>query len=176
MYFCVLYCQEIEKERADSSIQDPSNSDDECELENDGAPVNLDEKCQDDVVTQTIECIKCSEKLAIHIPNYKSKKQSCRSLMGDDGLQEMVENAKKKVKVHVVKAERYWERSTESSSSTVTPVQYPIAKCIVALDEIDGIPNDTYVKALGKFKDPDWREIFLTMSSNRKKAWLDSLL
>ena len=31
------------------------------------------------------------------------------------------------------------------------------------------------MKAVEKFKDPDWREIFVNMSMDRKKAWLARL-
>ncbi|KAF7840424.1 TMV resistance protein N [Senna tora] len=64
------------------------------------------------------------------------------------------------------------ECTIEASSSTRTQDKYPTAKCIVGLDEIDGVCDNSYVKALDKFKDPYWREAFLTMSHKGKKAWV----
>ncbi|KAF7822886.1 disease resistance protein TAO1-like isoform X1 [Senna tora] len=51
-----------------------------------------------------------------------------------------------------------------------------IAKCVDDLDKIDGVSNNSYIKALENFQDPYWREVFLTIPCDRKKAWLDSLV
>lgn len=160
-----LFCQEIGK---------PSNSDYGYDHENVEPCVNLYEECRNDVAKKTIECFPHGEKLAIQVSNYKSKNKACSFQMGD-AFQEMTEYPKAEA-VDLVKAKTYRAMSIESISSKITPVQYTIAKCIDALDDIDGVPNDKYVKALEKFKDPDWREIFLSMSHSRKKAWLDSLV
>ncbi|KAF7840423.1 TMV resistance protein N [Senna tora] len=64
-----------------------------------------------------------------------------------------------------------------ASSSTITADdEYPIARCIEGLDEVDDVSDDSYIKALEKFKDPYWRQVFLTMSQKRKKAWLNKLV
>ncbi|KAF7840422.1 Myb/SANT-like DNA-binding domain protein [Senna tora] len=65
---------------------------------------------------------------------------------------------------------------SKEHTKSIEADEYPTAKCIVALDEIDGISDNSYVKALEKFKDPYWREAFLTMSHKGKKAWLNSLV
>ena len=85
-----------------------------------------------------------------------------------DALQAWAEASK-------AKAERYRARSVEATSSYVTSADFTLSKCVTTLDEIDGISDDAYMKALEKFKDADWREMFMTMSTDRKKAWLARL-
>jgi len=43
---------------------------------------------------------------------------------------------------------------------------------MAALDELEDISDDAYGKALEKFKDPDWREMFIAMSNERKRGWV----
>ena len=92
-----------------------------------------------------------------------------------DALQAWAEASKAKAEVSMAKAERYRARSVEATSSSVTSADYTLNKCVTTLDEIDGISDDAYMKALEKFKDADWREMFISMSSDRKKAWLARL-
>ncbi|CAJ2678338.1 unnamed protein product [Trifolium pratense] len=47
-----------------------------------------------------------------------------------------------------------------------------LTKCVVTLEEISDISDDIFGKALEKFKDPDWREMFIAMSSVRRRGWL----
>ncbi|WJX37635.1 hypothetical protein P8452_25382 [Trifolium repens] len=65
--------------------------------------------------------------------------------------------------------------SSEAASSYVT-LDYSITKCVAALEKIEDISNDIYMKALEKFQDPNWREMFIAIfSNNRKQGWLSSL-
>lgn len=64
--------------------------------------------------------------------------------------------------------------SRDEATSFVTS-DCSITKCVAALEEIKGISNDIYVKALKEFKDPDWREMFIAMSNDRRLGWLCSL-
>ncbi|KAF7822882.1 TMV resistance protein N [Senna tora] len=73
------------------------------------------------------------------------------------------------------KASKVKKRYSESSSTGATS-SYSIDKCVVDLNKMDSISNNSYMKALEKFKDPYWREVFLNMPYDRKKAWLDSLV
>ncbi|CAJ2678218.1 unnamed protein product [Trifolium pratense] len=59
----------------------------------------------------------------------------------------------------------------EASSSHLT-VDCSLTKCVVALEEISDISDDIFGKALEKFKDPDWREMFIAMSNDRRRGWL----
>lgn len=47
-----------------------------------------------------------------------------------------------------------------------------ITECVTALDKIEDVTDDIYMKACEKFMDPDWREMFLAMPSHRRKGWL----
>ncbi|KAF7822890.1 TMV resistance protein N [Senna tora] len=55
------------------------------------------------------------------------------------------------------KVKRHKASNTEATTSN------SIAKCVVELEKIDGVSNNSYTRALEKFKDPYWREVFLTM-------------
>ncbi|KAK2383259.1 hypothetical protein QL285_070729 [Trifolium repens] len=59
----------------------------------------------------------------------------------------------------------------EASSSHVTG-DCSLTNCVVALEEIKDISDDIFGKALEKFKDPDWREMFIAMSNDRRRGWL----
>jgi hypothetical protein len=59
----------------------------------------------------------------------------------------------------------------EASSSHVTG-DCSLTNCVVALEEIRDISDDIFGKALEKFKDPDWREMFIAMSHDRRRGWL----
>ena len=44
-----------------------------------------------------------------------------------------------------------------------------------ALEAMENVSDVAYIKALEKFKDVDWRKMFMRMSNDRKRAWLNSL-
>ncbi|XP_054791471.1 uncharacterized protein LOC129297126 [Prosopis cineraria] len=69
------------------------------------------------------------------------------------------------------KAERYkGERRKEATSSSS---DYSLAKCVIALEEMGDDAEYGFVEALKILKsDPEWREIFLTMTYDKKKRWL----
>lgn len=62
------------------------------------------------------------------------------------------------------------ERKAEATSDVAS--DYSLTKCVTGLEEIPDISDDIYGKALKKFKDPDWREMFIAMSNDRKRGWL----
>ncbi|XP_012567316.1 uncharacterized protein [Cicer arietinum] len=69
-----------------------------------------------------------------------------------------------KAKTDAILMERFKSRSINAD--------YSLTKCVNVLNEIEDITDHVYMKALEKFKDPDWREMFLSMSSDRRKGWL----
>ncbi|XP_058778114.1 uncharacterized protein LOC131652303 isoform X2 [Vicia villosa] len=75
-----------------------------------------------------------------------------------------------RVQTSLAKAERHMDRKVEATSYVAS--DYSLTKCVTALEEIQGISDDIYGKALKKFKDPDWREMFIAMSDDRKRGWL----
>ncbi|KAJ1441911.1 Myb/SANT-like DNA-binding domain protein [Sesbania bispinosa] len=56
------------------------------------------------------------------------------------------------------------------ATSSVVISYHSITKCVTNLEEIGDIPDDIYMMAIEKFREPDWREMFLAMSSDRRRA------
>ena len=102
------------------------------------------------------------------------RKENITQQMGD-ALQEWAKTKKAKIEVSFAKAERCKrvKNVVENSSSIV--VDFSLTRCVRLLEEIDQINDDTYLKAIERFRDQDWREIFVNMSMDRKKAWLARL-
>ncbi|KAL6541518.1 hypothetical protein OROGR_011004 [Orobanche gracilis] len=152
-----------------SSTQDPPNTDEEIELENqyrnNGDHVNLDNDSSNDDV-QELERVTRSGKRQIQEKEGKSKK-STRTMQMGDALAAWADASK-------ARAERYRGHSMEATSSIVTP-DYSITKCVTALEGIEGISVDTYMKACEKFKEAEYREMFLAMSAEMRHAWLHRL-
>ncbi|MCI03597.1 FBD-associated F-box protein [Trifolium medium] len=102
-----------------------------------------------------VERIIRSGKQKIQVKDHASKKESTSHQVGDA----LVARAQSRDKI------------VESSSSHVTR-DCSLTKCVVALEEIRDISDDIFGKALEKFKDPDWREMFIAMSNDRRRGWL----
>jgi hypothetical protein len=96
-----------------------------------------------------------SGKQKIQVKDHTSRKESTSHQMGDA----LVARAQPQDKI------------VESSSSHVIE-DCSLTKCVVALEEIQDISDDIFGKALEKFKDPDWREMFIAMSNDRRRGWL----
>ncbi|KAI5413451.1 hypothetical protein KIW84_057867 [Lathyrus oleraceus] len=91
----------------------------------------------------------------------RSKKESTSHMMG--------ETLSAWAKSSLAKAERYMDRSVEATSRITS--DNSLTKCVTVLDEMEDIPHDAYGKALEKFMNPDWKEVFITMSVKRKRGW-----
>lgn len=52
--------------------------------------------------------------------------------------------------------------------------RYSIADCITLLDEMQGVEEEVYFTALDMFKNPNAREIFLSLKSDKRLIWLRS--
>ncbi|XP_060667620.1 protein ALP1-like [Ziziphus jujuba] len=87
-----------------------------------------------------------------------------------DAIQEWTETAKAKTEVAKAKAEKYKSSYSVDDNSIGNAKDCSIATCVSLLEAIDGVDNATYLKAVEKFREADWREIFIHMSSLRKKA------
>ncbi|KAF7809472.1 L10-interacting MYB domain-containing protein [Senna tora] len=164
----------------DASTQDPSNSQEVHDLENEhlngGVNVDVDkDNHHEDVVPEIIERITHSGKCTSEIPKPKRKRESMTHQMRD-ALQTWAKASKAIAEVQLEKAERYKAKRMEASIAKDTSSDYSIAKCIFALNEIDDVSDDIYVKAMNKFIDATWREMFMCVPIARKKAWLDRLL
>ncbi|XP_039684555.1 L10-interacting MYB domain-containing protein [Medicago truncatula] len=104
---------------------------------------------------QEVECITCRGKQKIQLKDRTSEKVSTSRQMGDA----------------IAAWAQAWGKIVEASSSHVT-TNCSLTKCVVALEEIGDISDDIYGKALEKFKDPDWREMFVAMSTDKRRGWL----
>ena len=83
------------------------------------------------------------------------------------------ESSKAKTEVMKAKAERYKAQASEDTSPLSDP--YSIDACMDLLDSMEDIPSKIYNNALERFKDSEWRHMFIRMPSFRRKDWLASL-
>ena len=74
----------------------------------------------------------------------------------------------------LARAQRYKSGTSSEATSTCTN-HFSITKYMTTLQTIDLLDNDKYLKAIDKFTTPKWKEIFMNMPVERKKAWLDRL-
>ncbi|CAI9261546.1 unnamed protein product [Lactuca saligna] len=73
----------------------------------------------------------------------------------------------------LAKAERYKSKYGDTTSLFVE--EYSVGDCMATLEATHGVSSKSYNKALSFFPDINWRKMFLMMSENRRKDWLDSL-
>lgn len=85
------------------------------------------------------------------------------------------EAAKASEEASLAKAERNKRVKSVEENGFSTCVDSSLSRCVCLLEEMEQINDDTYLKAVERFRDPDWREIFVNMSKKRKRAWLVSL-
>ncbi|MED6192103.1 hypothetical protein PIB30_006929 [Stylosanthes scabra] len=90
-----------------------------------------------------------------------------------ESMSARTESSKAKTEVLKAKAERYKLQASQATSPLYDP--YSIDVCMELLDSMKDIPSKVYNKALEKFKDEDWRRMFVKMPSFRRKDWLVSL-
>ena len=83
-------------------------------------------------------------------------------------LEQWTKTMNARTELAMAKAKQY-----EMQDNTNDP--YSIDACMELLDSMEDIPNEIYNKALEKFKDGDWRRMFIKMPMFRKKDWLASL-
>jgi hypothetical protein len=115
---------------------------------------------------QEVERVTRSGKRKVQVKDHKYRKGSAPRQKGD--------THPTSTEPSTTRAKSNKDESTEATSSHVT-LDYSLTKCVAALEKIEDISNDIYVKALDKFQDPNWREMFIAMSNNRKQGWLSSL-
>lgn len=120
--------------------------------------VGVDNDSSDDDIHE-VEHITRSGKRQVQV---RSKKESTSHMMG--------KAFSTWAKSSLVKAERYRDRSVEATSRVTSYCS--LTKCVTVLDEMEDIPHDAYGKALEKFMNPDWREVFIVMSVEKKRGWI----
>ena len=68
------------------------------------------------------------------------------------------------------------EKCKQQEGKSVSPYdEYSLPNCVIAIKNLGAIDDNTYRLAMDKFVTAYWREIFVSMSNARKKAWLDHL-
>ncbi|XP_048336047.2 L10-interacting MYB domain-containing protein-like [Ziziphus jujuba] len=155
-----------------ASTSDPPNTDDEMELEAESAHVNIS---RDDPFSTLDKLTSNVRKRTASSSSERRSKKETRSQQMSDAIQAWTETAKAKTEVAKAKAEKYKSFYSVDDNSIGNAKDCSIATCVSLLEAIDGVDNATYLKAVEKLREADWREIFIHMSSPRKKAWLDSL-
>lgn len=78
-----------------------------------------------------------------------------------------------RVEKDLAKSEKYKEKYSQATSPISDP--YSIEECMDVLEMIDDVSDASFNKSLEKFKDRNWRKMFIKMSAPRKKMWLKSL-
>ncbi|XP_050234847.1 uncharacterized protein LOC126683061 [Mercurialis annua] len=73
----------------------------------------------------------------------------------------------------LAKAERY--KALCNNTTNISMDNYSIEACMDILETMENVSDGAYIKALEKLKDVDWRKMFIKMSNDRKKAWLNNL-
>ncbi|ESR37362.1 hypothetical protein CICLE_v10028960mg [Citrus x clementina] len=140
-------------------------SDDERELSENliKSRVHVDAPKDDDLMDLAVECRKekrvrrSLDQTSEHIPKLWDK------------LERYLEIC---TKVVIQKLEKINEKSCEPSPKTE---MYSIQQCIDAVEAMGDVDNDTFNKLMEKIVDLEWRKIFLSMTDDRKRAWLASL-
>ncbi|PON62773.1 hypothetical protein PanWU01x14_136850, partial [Parasponia andersonii] len=107
-----------------------------------------------------------------HSETYSAERRSKknRSQQMTDAWTEVV-----KVKTDACLAEAKKYKKSPSTVGNSQKEEFSLTKCVQIIEGMEGIDDDVYMKAVEKFKDSDWREIFVNMSTLRKRVWLDRL-
>ncbi|KAL6318090.1 hypothetical protein AAG906_035235 [Vitis piasezkii] len=153
-----------------SSTQDPPNTDDEDEmddnLEHGGVHVDVDTEIPDDPP---------QPEMAGGVTT-RSGKRVTDSLLERRGnaLKAWVEASKARTETSRARTEALLARvdryksGTSSEATSGGTTDFSITRCMAALQTIELLDNDKYLKAVEKFTMPEWREIFMNMPDERK--------
>ena len=82
------------------------------------------------------------------------------------------ETSRARTEALLARVERY-KSGTSSEAISVGTNDFSITRCMTALQTIELLDNDKYLKVVEKFIMPKWREIFMNMPNERKMTWLD---
>ncbi|XP_061343569.1 uncharacterized protein At2g29880-like [Gastrolobium bilobum] len=155
-----------------ASTIDLPNSDEEQldnECVNDRVHVDVEDEA---VTTHAVEHTTCGGKRTTTMAECKPEKVFKSTPMGD-ALQAQADASKARLEASLAN-EGYKSKSVEATSS-VTSVDCSVDYCVDALNEMENVSDDAYIKALEKFTSHEWRRMFLKMPIERKKAWVERL-
>ena len=111
----------------------------------------------------------------------RGKKKSRLGQMGDalkawaEASKARFETSKAKTEALLARVERYKGRTSIEATSSSNTHEFNITKCMTALENIRLLDNDKYMKVVEKFTYAEWKEIFMNMLDERKKAWIGRL-
>ncbi|XP_062085640.1 L10-interacting MYB domain-containing protein-like [Humulus lupulus] len=150
------------------------NTDDEREMENEFDRIDahdIDENDSTSCSRLVDDVFKRSTKNSTTTSTERRAKRQ-RSQQMSDAIVAWTEVAKVRAEATLAKAKKY-KSTTEGGGSQNH--EFSLTNCMQILEGMEEVSDDAYMKAVEKFKDPDWREIFINMSTIRKRAWLDRL-
>ena len=170
-----------------SSTQDPPNTDDEDEmddnLEHGGVHVDVDTEIPDDPPQPEMAggvTTRSGKRVTDSLLERKGKKESRLSQMGDalkawvEASKARTETSRARTEALLARVDRY-KSGTSSEATSGGTTDFSITRCMAALQTIELLDNDKYLKVVEKFTVQEWREIFMNMPDERKMAWLDRL-
>ena len=70
-------------------------------------------------------------------------------------------------------ANKYKLESKDGLATSDDP--YSVEICMIELEKIENVSDISYGKVVEKFTEDIWRKIFMNMSSERRRAWVQSL-
>ena len=110
----------------------------------------------------------------------KGKKESKLSQMGDvlkvwaETSKAKIETSQVRTEVLLARVEKY-KSGTNSEATSASTNDFSITRCMAALQTIELLNNDKYLKVIEKFTTLEWREICMNKPNERKNVWLDRL-
>ena len=145
-----------------ASSQLPPNSDEECELEdkflNNGVHINLDED--------------------INISNAQNEAKGKRKALTEAPSSERRTKKWDKMEAYLeicgeVMKEKLQQRKEKNAEENKE--KYTIEECVQVVETLGDIDHATFIKLMDKFIIVEWRRLFLSMSDERRRAWLANL-
>uniref|UniRef100_A0A2N9EE18 Myb/SANT-like domain-containing protein n=1 Tax=Fagus sylvatica TaxID=28930 RepID=A0A2N9EE18_FAGSY len=158
-----------------ASTQDAPDTDEERELDEayrNGAFIDVDSDSQDDHEKKVSQK---RTKRSGKCPMRSEAKGRKRSRKADefselnDAIRAFAEQTKLMLEAKVARMKEKEKRKQQRD-------EFSIPNCVNALESLGDLDMNTYTLAIKKFSTAEWREAFMSLSSNaRKKAWLDCL-
>ena len=151
-------------------------------LEHGGVHVDVDTEIPDDPPQPEMAGIttRSGKRVTDSLLERRGKKESRLSQMGDtlkawvEASKARTETSRARTEALLARVDRY-KSGTSSEATSGGTTDFSITRCMAALQTIELLDNDKYLKAVEKFTVPEWREIFMNMPDERKMAWLDRL-
>ncbi|XP_026432961.1 L10-interacting MYB domain-containing protein-like isoform X2 [Papaver somniferum] len=161
---------------SNASTRSPPDSDTERDLETEflGKGVHVEPASSGDTSHPSSHTQSNIQRRALDLPIDLPQRKATKSSRFDDALVAWTENLKVKAEVTKAKAERKKDKEVTSPLCTSTEIS-SIEDCMDILDNMEGVEDDVYLKAIDKFRNPDYRRIFKKMKESRRIMWLKSL-